>query len=52
MLVNVVPMLLARMPPSRGVQVLLRLNAEINRLNSVLDVPISRARRLFSGPSM
>ncbi len=35
MLVYVVPSVLARIPPSSGVQVLFRLKAEINRLNSV-----------------
>lgn len=52
MLVKVVPSLLASSPPTRGVQVLLRENAEIIRENSVLLVPISRARRDFRGPKM
>ena len=51
MLVKVVPIVLARIPPSNGVQVLFRLNAEIKRLNSVCDVPSSREMRLLSGPS-
>ena len=52
MLVTVVPSLLAIMPPIRGVHVLFKLNAEISRLNSVLDVFISRESRDFSGPSV
>lgn len=51
-LVSVVPSLLAIMPPTRGVHVLFKLNAEISKLNSVLDVFISRASRDFSGPSV
>jgi hypothetical protein len=51
-LVSVVPSLLAMRPPTRGVHVLFKLNAEISRLNSVLDVLISRASRDFSGPSV
>lgn len=50
MLVVVVPKRLANSPPTRGVQVLLRLNADIKRLNSVLEVPNSRERRDLSGP--
>ena len=52
MLVNVVPRRLARIPPTSGVHVLFRLNAESSSPNSVCDVPISRCRRLFSGPRM
>ena len=52
MLVYVVPSLLARMPPTRGVQVLFREKAEMSRENSVLSVPISRARRDLSGPKI
>lgn len=52
MLVNVVPSLLARTPPTSGVQVLLRENADIRRENSVLFVPISRERRDFRGPKI
>lgn len=51
MLVKVVPRLLAKTPPRRGVHVLLRLKADIKRLNSVCEVPNSRERRLFNGPS-
>jgi len=51
-LVYVVPNLLAIMPPRRGVHVLLRLKADIKRLNSVLSVPISWDSRDFRGPSM
>lgn len=51
-LVVVVPSLLAKMPPTRGVQVELRENAEMRRENSVLSVPISRAKRDFKGPRM
>ena len=50
MLVKVVPSRLASRPPTRGVHVLFRENAEIRRENSVLLVPISRARRDFRGP--
>jgi hypothetical protein len=49
MLVTVVPKRLASNPPTSGVQVLLRLNADIMRLNSVLDVPISLDNRDFKG---
>ena len=49
---KVVPSLLASSPPTRGVQVLLRENAEIIRENSVLLVPISRARRDLRGPKI
>ena len=49
MLVIVVPSLLAITPPTNGVQVLLRVNADIRRLNSVLDVPKSRRNRDFNG---
>jgi hypothetical protein len=38
------------MPPTNGVQVLFRLNAEISKLNSVFEVPISRERRDLRGP--
>jgi hypothetical protein len=51
-LVNVVPSLLARRPPSSGVQVEFRLNAETSKLNSVLEVPMSRCSRDLSGPRM
>ena len=50
MLVIVVPNLAARSPPRRGVHVLLRLNAAIRRLNSVLDVPSSRESLVLRGP--
>jgi hypothetical protein len=49
-LVNVVPSLLAKIPPTRGVHVLFRVNADIRRLNSVLDVPNSRMNRDLRGP--
>ena len=49
MLVIVVPSLLAITPPTNGVQVLLRVNADMRRLNSVLDVPKSRRNRDFNG---
>ena len=49
-LVYVVPSLLASTPPTNGVQVLLREDADMRRENSVLFVPISRARRDFRGP--
>ena len=49
-LVNVVPKRLASTPPTNGVHVLLRENAEISSENSVLSVPISRERRDFRGP--
>ena len=52
MLVNVVPMWLASTPPRSGVHVLLRENAEMRSENSVLFVPISRARRDFRGPKI
>jgi hypothetical protein len=45
----VVPSLLVRTPPRRGVQVLFRLNAEIKRLNSTSEVPISLSSRDFNG---
>lgn len=48
----VVPNLLASNPPTRGVHVLLSEKAEIRRENSVLFVPISRARRDLRGPSI
>ena len=48
----VVPSLLAKKPPTRGVHVLLREEAEMRSENSVLLVPISRARRDFRGPRM
>lgn len=51
-LVNVVPNRLARTPPTSGVQVLLRENADISSENSVLFVPISRESRDFRGPRM
>ena len=51
-LVNVVPSLLARTPPTSGVQVLFKENAEMSSENSVLSVPISRERRDLSGPRM
>ena len=51
-LVKVVPSLLARTPPTRGVHVLFKENAEMRRENSVLSVPISLDRRDLSGPSM
>lgn len=51
-LVYVVPSLLAKKPPTRGVHVLLREEAEMRSENSVLLVPISRARRDFRGPKM
>jgi hypothetical protein len=50
MLVRVVPNRLASRPPTRGVHVEFRLNAEINKLNSVLEVPISFFSRVFKGP--
>lgn len=49
MLVSVVPSLLANNPPTSGVHVLFKPNADIIKLNSVLDVPISLDRRDFSG---
>ena len=49
MLKVVVPSLLVRTPPRRGVQVLFRLNAEIRRLNSTSEVPISLSSRDFNG---
>jgi len=49
MLKVIVPSLLVRTPPRRGVQVLFRLNAEIKRLNSTSEVFISLSRRDFSG---
>ena len=49
---NVVPRRLARRPPTRGVHVLFRENAEMSRENSVLFVPISRESRDFRGPNM
>lgn len=52
MLVNVVPMVAASKPPASGVQVLFRLNAASSKLNSVLEVPISRESRDFKGPRM
>jgi hypothetical protein len=45
-----VPRRAASRPPINGVQVLLRLNAAIMRLNSAFDVPISRDSRDFRGP--
>ena len=51
-LVMVVPRCPARKPPIRGVQVLFKLNAAISRLNSVLEVPISRESLVFNGPRM
>lgn len=51
-LVNVVPNRLAKTPPTSGVHVLLRENADMSRENSVLLVPISRARRDLRGPRM
>lgn len=50
MLVKVVPNLLARRPPTRGVHVLFSENAEIKSENSVLSVPISRDNLDFRGP--
>ncbi len=50
MLIKVVPSLFARMPPTRGVQVLFNPYAESNKPNSVWDVPSSRCNRLFKGP--
>lgn len=50
MLVYVVPSLEAMSPPTNGVQVVFRLSAEISRLNSVFEIPISRNRRDFRGP--
>jgi hypothetical protein len=49
-LVNVVPSLLAKIPPTSGVHVLFRVKADIRRLNSVLDVPNSRRNRDLRGP--
>jgi hypothetical protein len=49
MLKVVVPSLLVRTPPRRGVQVLFRLNAEIKRLNSTSEVFISLSSRDFNG---
>lgn len=51
-LVIVVPKRPARTPPTRGVQVLLRLKAAMSKLNSVFDVPISRDSRVFRGPKI
>lgn len=51
-LVNVVPSRLASTPPTSGVHVLLRENAEISNENSVLSVPISLASRDLRGPRM
>lgn len=50
MLVRVVPSRLASSPPKSGVHVLFKLKAAIKRPKSVCEVPISRARRLLSGP--
>ena len=50
MLVYVVPCLEAISPPTNGVQVVFKLSAEISRLNSVFEIPISRNRRDFRGP--
>ena len=50
MLASVVPSLLASIPPTRGVQVLFRLKADIKRLNSVFEVPSSRDSRDLRGP--
>jgi hypothetical protein len=52
MLVNVVPSLLANIPPTNGVHVLFKLIAATIKLNSVLLVPISRDSRDLSGPSI
>ena len=46
------PSLLASTPPTSGVHVLFREDAEMRRENSVLSVPISRPRRDFRGPRM
>jgi len=48
----VVPSLLVKRPPRRGVQVLFRLNAEIKRLNSTSDVPISLSSLDFNGANI
>ena len=49
MLKVVVPSLLVKTPPRRGVQVLFRLNAETKRLNSTSEVPISLSSLDFNG---
>ena len=49
-LVTVVPSRLASGPPTSGVHVLFKENAEMRRENSVLSVPISRDKRDLSGP--
>lgn len=51
-LVVVVPSLLASSPPTKGVQVLLRENAEMRSENSVLLVPISRDSLDLRGPNI
>lgn len=49
-LVYVVPNLEAIKPPTSGVHVLFKENAEMRRLNSVFDVPSSRVSLDLSGP--
>jgi hypothetical protein len=50
MLVYVVPSLEAMSLPTKGAQVVFKLNAKISRLNSVFEVPIARDRRDLRGP--
>jgi hypothetical protein len=49
-LVYVVPSREAIRPPTNGVHVLFKLNAEMRRLNSVFEVPSSRDNLDLRGP--